>query len=193
MKRTLSLLLVSIISFFTVVTVNAYEYNELPIEVQNTFEGFIYSFNEGSDDVYDYVDSSNIELRNNVKGYLSDINLKNEILDVTTISDNHYKIEARIDASGGTWNVSGFKVYYEIKFVDGEYRVVDTNLFEFIGSENVIEFVGKIFIIIGLVVSFVFLVVLIVTIVLIVKSRNKKIVTGQMNNVSQGQNYNQKM
>ena len=193
MKKTLSLLFVSIISFFVVITVKAYEYNELPVKVQNTFEGFVFNLNNGSDYVYDYIDSSNTKLRNNVKGYLGDINLNNEVLDATTISDNYYKVEARIDASGGTWNVSGFKVYYEIKLVDGEYKLVDTNLFEFIGSENVIEFVGKTFIIIGVIVTVVFLVVLIVAIVLIVKSRKKKIVTGQMNIVSQEQSYNQKM
>ena len=193
MKKKFGLLLVSIISFFVVITVNAYEYNELPVKVQNTFEGFVFYLNKGSDNVYDYIDSSNTKLRNNVEEYLGNINLNNEVLDATTISDNYYKIEARIDANGGTWNVSGFKVYYEIKFVDGEYKLVETNLFEFVGSENVIEFVGKIFIIIGVIVTVVFLIVLIIAIVLIVKSRKKKIVTGQMNIVSQEQSYNQKM
>ena len=193
MKRTLSLLLVFIISFFIVITVNAYQYNELPVKVQDTFERFVFYLNEGTDNVYDYIDFSNDELRNNVKAYLGDINLNNEVLDVTCISENHYKIEARIDASGGTWNVSGFKVYYEIKFVDREYKIVETNLFEFVGSENVIEFVGKIFIIIGCIISVIFLIVLIVVIILIVKSRKKKIVTGENNDLYQGQSCNQKM
>lgn len=193
MKKTLGLLLVSIVSFFVVITVNAYEYNELPVKVQNTFEGFVFYLNKGSDNVYDYIDSSNTKLRNNVEEYLGNISLNNEVLDVTSISENHYKIEARIDANGGTWNVSGFKVYYEIKFVDGEYKLVETNLFEFVGSENVIEFVGKIFIIIGCVVSGIFLIVLIVAIILIIKSRKKKIVTGENNDIYQGQSCNQKM
>lgn len=193
MKKKFGLLLVSIISFFVVVTVNAYEYNELPVKVQNTFEGFVFYLNKGSDNVYDYIDSSNTKLRNNVEEYLGNISLNNEVLDVTSISENHYKIEARIDASGGTWNVSGFKVYYEIKLIDGEYRLVDTNLFEFVGSENVIEFVGKIFIIIGSIISVIFLIVLIIAIILIVKSRKKKIVTGENNDIHQGQSCNQKM
>ena len=183
MKKKFGLLLVSIISFFVVVTV----------KVQNTFEGFVFYLNKGSDNVYDYIDSSNTKLRNNVEEYLGNISLNNEVLDVTSISENHYKIEARIDASGGTWNVSGFKVYYEIKLIDGEYRLVDTNLFEFVGSENVIEFVGKIFIIIGSIISVIFLIVLIIAIILIVKSRKKKIVTGENNDIHQGQSCNQKM
>ena len=193
MKRTLSLLLVFIISFFIVITVNAYQYNELPVKVQDTFERFVFYLNEGTDNVYDYIDFSNDELRNNVKAYLGDINLNNEVLDVRCISENHYKIEARIDANGDTWNVSGFKVYYEIKFVDSEYKIVETNLFEFVGSENVIEFVGKIFIIIGCIVSVIFLIVLIVVIILIVKSRKKKIVAVENNDIHQGQSCNQKM
>ena len=193
MKKKFGLLLVSIISFFVVVTVNAYEYNERPVKVQNTFEGFVFYLNKGSDNVYDYIDSSNTKLLNNVEEYLGNISLNNEVLDVTSISENHYKIEARIDASGGTWTVSGFKVYYEIKLIDGEYRLVDTNLFEFVGSENVIEFVGKIFIIIGSIISVIFLIVLIIAIILIVKSRKKKIVTGENNDIHQGQSCNQKM
>ena len=86
MKRTLSLLLVFIISFFIVITVNAYQYNELPVKVQDTFERFVFYLNEGTDNVYDYIDFSNDELRNNVKAYLGDINLNNEVLDVRCIS-----------------------------------------------------------------------------------------------------------
>ena len=75
------------------------------------------------------------------------------------------------------WNVHGFSTYYEVKLIDNQYKIIDTNLFDVVGVDNVFKFVLKVFaIIIGLFLSIGAIVATIITIV-IIKNRKKKQLT----------------
>lgn len=62
--------------------------------------------------------------------------------------------------------------YFDIKLIDSEYKIIDTNLFEFVGIENVFGFVMKIIaLILGI---FLFVILVVVIVILYIVKKNKK-------------------
>lgn len=143
----------------------------LDVEAQKAFYSFFENINNGSDDVYNYIDTSNTELYNNVQSYLHSVAIMCQIADVQK-EDSGYIVEARIAAEGLGWNVSGIKAKFELKKIDNEYKITDTDLFNYIGVENVFKFVIKIFAIIGA--MFLGMLAIVIIIILIHKDKKKK-------------------
>lgn len=171
MKKICILLFISLITFFNINEVKAYEYYELPYEAQTTFENFIYYLNNGNKQIYNIIDNNNQDLTYNIDKYLNGININYELKNISTLNENHYKIETKISAKGTNWNVSGFTTYYEVKKIDNEYKIVDTNLFDVVGSDNVMNFILRIFAIIGGIMLSVGLVITIIVVIVIKKNR----------------------
>ena len=143
----------------------------IPIDVKETLDSFFNCLDDGDEDVYNYIDSSNTELSNNIQTYLNSISIKYQITDINKENDTYF-VEAKIAAQGINWNVSGFTTKYELKQINGEYKIINTDLFNVIGSDNVFAFVFKILaIVFGVIFT---IIAIIVTIVIICVKKSKK-------------------
>ena len=97
------------------------------------------SFLFGNPDVYDCIDVNNTKLKNNVIKYLGKTEVLYNYNDavLTKIDDNTFKSKGRLSARGENWNISGIEVEFTIKNINGNFVITDTNMFEFIGIENI--------------------------------------------------------
>ncbi len=136
---------------------------------------FIYSLcdKNGFANVYDYIDTSNTELKKNVEEYLYAIDIDYEIKNTKQLENGNYMISTKIEAEGESWSINGISVDFELKQTDSGYVVVNTNLFDKVGTENVFKFVFKIFAIIGGVI-FAFAAIIAIVVIIIVKNVKKK-------------------
>ena len=166
-KILLSILLVLIIGIQLVHTVQA---SDLDSNVKSSLDNFLGCINDGNNNVYNYIDTSNTELYNNVEKYLHDLRINYQITNITEENDI-YTIETQIAAEGIGWSVSGFTVTFELKEIDNQYIITNTNLFDVIGIENVFSFILKILAVIGGVILII--IVIIVLIVIRMKKKNK--------------------
>ena len=168
-KKLLLLGLIVILIFQTVQAAPAQ--NEIAIgsntEMERVFYRFIACMNRKDMDVYNCIDTSNEELQSNIQSYVfseSSSGLYSEEFyvpsfhiktDVKKITEENgvYNIKTRIRAEGkglgGSWSVNGFTANFQVSQIDGEYKVIDTDLFDIIGPKNVGIFLLKVFAIIG--------------------------------------------
>ena len=165
-KILLSLLLVLIISMQLAQTVQALDLNS---NVKSSLDNFLKCMNDGDNNVYNYIDTSNTELYNNVESYLHSLAINYKITNITEENDT-YTIEAKIAAAGIGWNVSGLTVKFELKEINNQYKITNTSLFDVIGIENVLSFILKIFAIIG----GVLLILIVIIVIIVIRVRKKK-------------------
>lgn len=168
-KIVLSILLVMMISMQLAQTVQALELNS---DVRASLDNFLECINDGDNNVYNYIDTSNTELYNNVESYLHSLAINYQITNITE-KNNTYIIETKIQAEGIGWNISGVTANFEIKEINNQYKITKTTLFDVIGMKNVFSFILKIFMIIGAVVL-IFIVIIIIIVIIVVRMRKKK-------------------
>lgn len=143
--------------------------NKYPNEVIETLEVFINCLNNSDEDIYSVVDSNNEELIDDIRNQINDINVSYDIKYIKTKGENYYRIKTRFSASGDHWSTSGFSSWFDIKLVDGAYKIYDTNLFNKVGLEY-ISTVVIIGFIVGLSIFFG------PFIVILIKSKRRKII-----------------
>ena len=185
MKKIFLGIAISFILFIGI-DVFAAKYDSLPVEAKDTFEFFVYYFNNGNEAIYNIIDQENSELSINIKEYLGNTNLDYNVIDVKIISDNHYRINTRISASGvdgfTNWQISGHKCFFDVKFINDSYKVTDTDLFSKIGAENVGETIFKVFLIFGALFLGFWLVIGIIAIWYFISKKKKKVNNNSANN-----------
>ena len=167
------LLLIIIISPY-VVNANS---NNIEPEVKTTLQEFMKCLNNSDSNIYNYIDNSNLELCNNIEEYLNSVQIQYQI--TNTLKENDiYTIKTKIEASGIGWNVSGFTVQFNLKSINGKYKIVDTSLFDVIGSDNVMKFtmsiIRTVFTIIGVVFLVIGIIIATVIIIIVKNKKNKK-------------------
>ena len=165
-KILLSILLVLTISIQLVQTVQASDLNS---NIKSSLDNFLECINAGDNNVYNYIDTSNMELYNNVESYLHSLAINYQITNITE-ENNTYTIEAKIAASGIGGNVSGLTVKFELKEINNQYKITNTSLFDVIGIENVLSFILRIFAIIGGVLLF----IIVIIVIIVIRVRKKK-------------------
>lgn len=152
----------------------------LPRDVEETLEEFLENLEDGDTEVYNYFDTTNTELYNNVNEYLDEIEIDYKIKDFKEENGIYY-IDAKITASGQNWNVSGFTTTYELKKYGLNYIIIDTDLFDSIGTENIFNRIIRIILIVfGIL--FVAFIVIAVIVLIVVKSIIKAVKKKENNN-----------
>lgn len=142
---------------------------------EEAIEDFIVSLTSRSDSIYNQIDNTNTELVNDIKGYTGNLKIDYNIIKV----DNQNELtnaEIRINASGrqgnSNWEVNGIKVNITLKQENGNYIIIDTDIFDKIGTKNVFKFIFKIFAIVGAI--FIIIAIIITTIVIVCIKNSKK-------------------
>ena len=139
--------------------------------------------NRADEEVYNCIDTSNEELYNNIEEYIfpksnndydsESFHIKTDIKEITE-ENGIYNIKTKIRAEGrsltGRWSVSGFTANFQVGQIDGEYKVIDTDLFDVIGPKNVGIFVLKIFALVG----GVFLLTILIIVFAVLRATKKK-------------------
>ncbi len=160
--------------------VNAKEIKKVPEE--KALKDIIKLFNNNDKEFYKRIDPS---LKDSFDEYFGNSKIKiTKVNSSERVGANKYKIKVSFDAesnkNNSSWSVSGFTCYFTIKY-DSElesYVIVDTDIFNLIGTENVTKFVTRIFAIVFIVLGIIFggigLIVIIVGIVLIIVNSSKK-------------------
>ena len=110
---------------------------EYPDEIVNVLEVFINCLNNNDEDIYSVIDLNNTQLINDINNQINDINVTYEIINVKNKDENYFRIKTRFNASGDNWSTSGFTSWYDIKLIDGGYKITDTNLFNKVGLEYI--------------------------------------------------------
>lgn len=162
MKKITTILLLIILCFTNNQIVNAKE-NLIKEEknLKDTIENFVNYLNKKSNKIYNYVDTSNKKLYSNISSYVIaekdeevleddietdfatleyNIDIKYEIKNITQekdISIINTIITGKGTTKGSNWNIKNVDVYFKVKKVDNQYKIIDTNLFENVGSKNV--------------------------------------------------------
>ena len=184
-KKLLLLCLIVILTFQIAQAVPAQ--NEIAIgsntEMEKVFYRFIVCMNRADEDVYNCIDTSNEELYNNKEEYIfpksnidydsESFHIKTDIKEITE-ENGIYNIKTKIRAEGrsltGRWSVSGFTANFQVGQIDGEYKVIDTDLFDVIGPKNVGIFVLKIFALVG----GIFLLTILIIVFAVLRATKKK-------------------
>lgn len=174
MKNIIKILSVTLqVLLFTIFSVSSVRaMDNYPSDVINTLGEFINNLDDGKEEVFNYIDSSNSDLNANIQKYLYGLDIKFEIKDVIS-DDNGYKITGILSASGGNWNINGFSADIIIKNINGKYLVTDTTIFNMIGSENIMKMVFK-FLIIGFSIFIGIAVIIAIIVIVIIKKGKKK-------------------
>ena len=139
-------------------------------EATDSFENFITCINNNDKCAYDYIDDSNKELYDNTNHYLNSLHIDYEIRNIEEKNDT-YKIKVNIAASGINWSIKGINVYFDLKKVDGFYKIINTTLFESINPKKIVSFIFKILTFIAFIA---FAYIITVVIVVIQASKKKK-------------------
>lgn len=154
---------------------NSYEYDK----VESAVDNFIYYLDTGNSNIYYIIDDTNITLYQGILDYLyNDIEIEYDVKKIEKIDENTYKVKGKINASDENWNVNGFSVYFELKNDYGTYKIVQTDLFNKIGTENiakaVFNLVGIIFLAIILIILFITIITAMIIIIIVVANKKKK-------------------
>lgn len=173
MKKISKILLVLIFVIILGVQIVNASATLIPQGVNVALENFMECLNEGDEKIYEYIDSSNTKLYSDIQKYLKSMEIKYQIKNIDVENDTYY-IETKIAASGIGWNVNGFSTNYEIKEIDNEYKIIQTDLFDVVGTENVFKFILKIFAIVGGVIFGIIAIVVTIVIVIVVKTKKNK-------------------
>lgn len=197
MKKITSILLLITICLLNIQVVNAKEaLTEEERKIQDTIENFTNHLNNKSNKIYDYIDISNEKLHSNISLYViteegeeivdddieTDFSTMKYNIDIDykinnmTQEDNITTINTAITGKGtfkgSNWNINNVEIYFKVKKVDNQYKIIDTNLFENIGSKNVFSHALKDILKIGFICIGVGL---LFVIIIIVKNRRGKI------------------
>ena len=139
--------------------------------IEEEFNKFIYNLNIGGKDIFDSIDLDNKNLEANIKEYLKKIDITTTNTKIKKISNDKYKLVTVISAEGDTWEISGIKVEFTYEKGQKGFVITNTNLFDFVGTKNVLKLVKWILIIVfG---SITVISIIIITIV-IISTRKKK-------------------
>ena len=114
--------------------------NKYPKDVIEVLEVFIDCLNRADEDIYSLVDPNNTELINDIKNQINDINVTYDIKYIRQRAKDYYRIKTNFNAHGDKWSTSGFSSWYDIKLIDGAYKIADTNLFKRAGFEVISTF-----------------------------------------------------
>ena len=140
---------------------------------EGVVDNFFLYLNSNDSKIYNYIDNSNSELKNNVKNYLGTMTSEHRIITTTNDGNGTYFIGCTISAAGTKWNISNINVIFNVKEVNGTPVITKTTFFDNLGYDNVKTLVGKIFykIFIFVIVAAVGVVLVILGIVLTAKKR----------------------
>lgn len=197
MKKITSILLLITICLLNIQVVNAKEaLTEEERKIQDTIENFTNHLNNKSNKIYNYIDISNEKLHSNISLYViteegeeiveddieTDFSTMKYNIDIDykinnmTQEDNITTINTVITGKGtfkgSNWNINNVEIYFKVKKVDNQYKIIDTNLFENIGSKNVFSHALKDILKIGFICIGVGL---LFVIIIIIKNRRGKI------------------
>ncbi len=150
----------------------AEEIVSIPDRAEVTLNDFTHFLNSGDASIYGVIDPNNLELRGKIAKYLNGVYISYEIGSYEQVGSNVYRVNTRLGASGVGWNISGVNVYFDIGYNNDEYKIINTNLFEYVGADKVFEATEGIFkylfrvlgivvgsfILIGIIVAFIFII-----------------------------------
>lgn len=153
---------------------------EYPDEIVNVLEVFINCLNNNDEDIYTVIDLNNTQLINDINNQINDINVTYEIINVKNKDENYFRIKTRFNASGDNWSTSGFTSWYDIKLIDGGYKITDTNLFNKVGLEYISKAVLIAFLAAGVIFVLPFLFIFF-RIVLYKKRQNNTVILSNVN------------
>ena len=146
-------------------------------QVKTTVKNFLTNLESGSYSTLNYIDSHNSELYSTAQDRLYTYDdIKYEIKKVNHKGDT-YEVEAKISAEGTNWSISGLTAKFDVQYVNGSYRITDTDFFKITSPEHIagmaVGIVGIVFLIIGIV-FFGIIIVIIIVVVIVVKKNKKK-------------------
>jgi len=146
----------------------------LPQEVKETMDNFFDCLEDGDEEIYNYIDTTNVELYNNVDKYLESVKIVYEIKEFTE-QNGIYSVKVKIAAEGIGWSINGMTTNYEIKKYDSRYIITNTDLFDTIGGENVFKFVMKMMAIIfgGIIIAIIVIAIIIISAVIASLKKSK--------------------
>ena len=152
------------------------EAQEAERQAKNTVTGFLKYLEYGSSSTYYYIDSSNVELYNELRDRLNSYSSIDFDLKRISKDGDVYNIDGRIATKSGGTTVDGFTANFKVKKINGTYKIIDTNFFEITSAEYVTGFalgiIGIVFLVLGII--FVIVVTVIIVVVVIVVNKNKK-------------------
>lgn len=154
---------------------NSYDYDK----VEKVVDNFIYYLDTGNSNIYYIIDDTNTNLYQGILDYLySDIEIEYDVKKIEKIDENTYKVKGKISASDENWNINGFSVYFELEKNYESYKIVQTDLFNKIGAENiaktVFNLVGIIFLAIILIILFFIIIATMIIIIIVVANKKKQ-------------------
>lgn len=154
MKKILTIIM---LSFIFVLDINASEQ-----DVSRFINDFQNDFNNGMSNTLNYFEDT--EYKEQLKDYLGSSNIYLSNIKIAQKEDTYY-INSTLSAHGEgktNWETNGFTVKFTVQEKENKYVIIDTTLFEQIGSEYIAKSVILTFII-------VFSIILIVSIIIIKK------------------------
>ena len=175
-SKTIKIIVISILFLIAFMELSVVNAKSLDYKMKYTIEDFCKSLERDSSIAYKYIDSSNTDLRDNIAKYKDSIKkIKFTAKDVEE-KDGIITVIGNIDAKGENWNVEGFKVKFNLKNVEDNYVITDTDLFYTISPEHTAKFAGSIILLVFIILGVVFLIIttVIIVIVVIVVNKNKK-------------------
>ena len=123
----------------------AEEIDSIPDRAEVTLSEFTHYLNSGDLGIYGVIDPNNLELRGQIAKFLNGVYISYEIGSYERVGSNVYRVNTRLGASGVGWNVSGMSVYFDIGYTNDEYKIINTNLFDYVGADKVFETTEGIF------------------------------------------------
>ena len=174
-KNNIKILAVAfIIMIIALFTTNVYASES---DAKKTVTNFLTCLENGSSATSQYLDSHNTEIYKIAQDKLhsyDDINF--EIKKVKQKGDT-YKVEVKIKAEGKNWKVEGVNANFDVQYVNGAYRITDTDFFKITSPEYIagmaVGIVAIVFLVLGAI-FFVIVVVIIIIVVIVVKKNKKK-------------------
>ena len=162
-------------------TVNIAQAKEsLPEPAQEVLEQFMKYLDEGNEEIYYYMDSTNTNMYNNIQQYLHNTNINYKIKNITKNQEGSYTVKLKIDAQGKNWKVSGINVNVKIEDVSVYgYTVTETTLFDHIGAKNITKNVFSVLGIVGIVFIILIVIIISIVVIIIIVLKNKKNATSE--------------
>lgn len=139
--------------------------------IEDNFNDFIYDLNEGGKEIFNSIDIGNDELEKNIRKYIKKINVATSNTIVKEISKDKYLLKTTINAEGDNWSISGIRVEFTYEKRDKGFVITKTNLFDYIGTENIFKLIKWIFMI---VIAIILVIVGIIVLALYGSKRSKK-------------------
>lgn len=170
---------ITIFTLLFIIGISANSVNASSEQAKITVENFLTDIEEESSDSIDYIDKNNYELYNIVQENLYSISSLNYKITKITQEDDVYHVNVKIEAEGTNWKISGITVKFDVKQINGSYKIIDTNFFEKAnleyGAKIAFGILGGIGIVFFLIIgAFVFVTIIIIVIIIIAVKKSKK-------------------